>query len=153
MNSVNVRPAKDCDIEEIFNWRNDKTTRVMSHSMNKVEWSSHLEWYETSLKNPNKCFLICYFSKTMEKIGFVSFSIEDSVAITSINLAPKMRGQGLSKRCLNTSISFFKKKFIKIKKLEAEIKSKNTYSRRAFEEAGFVLNLTKNDVGYFTLYI
>jgi len=34
--------------------------------------------------------------------------------------------------------------------LEAEIKSKNTASRRAFEEVGFVLKHTKDDVGYFT---
>ena len=119
--------------------------------MSTVDWDSHLKWYISAISNPNSCLLICYLKKTEEKVGIVRFTIENNLALTSINIAPNMRGQGLAKPCLNNSISFFRRKYIKITELEAEIKSNNWASRRAFEEVGFVLNHTKDDVGYFTL--
>ncbi len=149
MTSVNVKPAEENDAQEIFTWRNDEISRRMSHSMNTVEWASHLKWYLSSLNNPNTCLLVCYLSKKNEKVGVVRFTIKNSVALTSINIAPVMRGKGLATICLNNSISFFKKKYVEIANLEAEIKSNNIASRRAFEQVGFVLKHTKNGVGYF----
>ena len=151
MNSINVRPAEDNDAKDIFTWYNDEVTRKMSHSMKTVDWNSHLKWYISAIKNPNSCLLICYLKKTMEKVGIVRFTVENNLALTSINIAPNMRGQGLAKLCLSNSISFFRGKYIKITELEAEIKSNNWASRRAFEEVGFVFNYTKDDVGHFTL--
>ena len=150
MTFVNVRPAEESDAKEIFIWRNDETSRRMSHSMNTVEWASHLKWYLSALNNPNTCLLVCYLSKKNEKVGVVRFSIKNSLALTSINIAPIMRGQGLATICLNSSISFFKKKYVEVVNLEAEIKSNNIASRRAFEQVGFVLKHIKDGVGYFT---
>ena len=62
-----------------------------------------------------------------------------------------MRGQGLAKLCLSNSIAFFQEKYFKTTEFEAEIKSNNLASRRAFEEVGFVLNRREDGVGYFTL--
>ena len=151
MKSVNVRPAQDDDAREIFAWRNDEITRKMSHSMNKVDWVSHIKWYLSSLNHPNRCLLICYLPKTKKKVGIVRFTLENNVALTSINIAPNMRGQGLAKLCLSNSINFFKEKHFKTTEFEAEIKSNNLASRRAFEEVGFVLNRREDGVGYFTL--
>ena len=151
MNCINVRPAEDNDAKDIFTWHNDEVTRKMSHSMNTVDWASHLKWYISAINSQNNCLLICYLTKTEEKVGIVRFTIENNLALTSINIAPNMRGQGLATLCLSNSISFFRGKYIKITELEAEIKSNNWASRRAFEEVGFVLNHTKDDVRYFTL--
>ena len=68
MKSVNVRPAQDDDARDIFAWRNDEVTRKMSHSMNEIDWASHLNWYLSSLGNPNRCLLICYLPKTMKHL-------------------------------------------------------------------------------------
>ena len=151
MKSVNVRPAQDDDARDIFAWRNDEITRKMSHSMNEIDWASHLKWYLSSLGNPNRCLLICYLPKTKKKVGLVRFTLENNVALTSINIAPSMRGQGLAKLCLSSSITFFKENHFKATEFEAEIKPNNLASRRAFEEVGFVFNRIENGVGYFTL--
>ena len=151
MKSVNVRPAQDDDARDIFAWRNDEVTRKMSHSMNEIDWPSHLKWYLSSLDDPNKCLLICYLPNNKKKIGIVRFNLENNVALTSINIAPSIRGQGLAKLCLSNSITFFKEIHFKVTEFKAEIKSNNLASRRAFEEVGFVLNHSENGIGYFTL--
>ena len=66
--------------------------------MNEIDWPSHLKWYLSSLGSPNRCLLICYLQKTKKKVGIVN-SLENNVVLTSINIAPRMRGQGLAKLC------------------------------------------------------
>ena len=152
MASLFVRPAQDADSNDIFNWRNDKTTRAMSLATDFVDWETHIKWYKSALKDPNTCILICCFNKTLEKkVGVVRFSVKVSEATVSINVSPYCRGKGLAKMCLRSSIGFFMHKFPKVINLEAQIKSTNNISRKAFENVGFVLEQERDDVEYFIL--
>ena len=74
-----------------------------------------------------------------EKVGVVRFDFNDSKkeAKMSINLSPKMRGQGFAKLCLKSSVEFLLKEEPLCLKIHAEIKDVNISSRKSFEGVGF----------------
>ncbi|MCP4847277.1 MAG: GNAT family N-acetyltransferase [Verrucomicrobiaceae bacterium] len=135
---MSVRLANISDSGDIFAWRNDKLTRRMSHSTDKVEWEDHSKWFEASLSNPNRLLLICSLANDGSKAGVVRFDTESDESVISINLAPSMRGKGFAKPCLEAALTYFRKEKPAIKRVKAEIKSLNEASRRLFVRVGFV---------------
>lgn len=132
-----VRRATETDSRVIFGWRNDETTRFMSHTTDVVEWEQHSEWYEATLKNQNRCLLMCSIITTNEQVAVARFDLDGEVAVISINVSPFMRGKGLSKVCLRAVIAYFLSIYKSVSCIEAEIKSINIASQKAFEGAGF----------------
>lgn len=150
MESISVRLATDADSEEIFNWRNDEKTRMMSHTTDMVEWEGHSKWLESTLENPNRCLLMCCIGESNDNVAIVRFDVDADTALISINLAPSMRNKGLAKPCLQEAMDFFKKIYNDVDCIKAEIKSINTASRRAFEGVGFCLTKEVDEVRYYT---
>jgi len=146
---INVRRAKENDSFDVFKWRNDEITRKMSHTKEAAEWEEHSKWFTTSLTNESMLLAICEVSSSSSYVGIVHFDVENFRALISINLSPLMRGRGLAKACLNSGINFFKTEFPHINYIDAEIKSINLVSRRAFENVGFQLVKENNRVLYY----
>mgnify|MGYP001112773166 CR=1 FL=1 len=134
---INVREAAIIDSEDIFTWRNDETTRQMSFTTDKVDWSGHKKWLESSLQNNSRVLYICEYSSSNGRIGIVRFDIDNDIAIISINLNPLERGKGLSSICINKSIDKFLESHSGITRIVAEIKQSNLFSQYAFIRAGF----------------
>ena len=93
---LSVRLANLSDSKEVFNWRNDKTTRKMSHTNNIINWEEHNHWFGSNLDNNSQCLLICCIEETHEKVAAVRFNLQNNIAIISINLSPSMRGKGFA---------------------------------------------------------
>ena len=127
---------------DILLWRNNSLTREMSFNKKKISLKEHQIWITNLLKNKNKISYVCIYNN--ENIGICLFDIDknQSRALISINLNPKFRGQGLSKKFLGLAILKFKKKNIEIDLL-AQIKSINKKSKKIFKELGFKV-LSKN---------
>ena len=145
----NIRKANENDSRDIFDWRNDELTRQMSHTTDLVEWYEHNAWFYASLVNTKRLLVICEDETTNEKVAIVRFDINDERALISINLSPKMRGKRKAKECLREAISFFKRYFLDVRFIDAEIKPMNIPSQQSFMGVGFVLVKEEADVLYY----
>ena len=150
---VSVRLANLSDSKEVFNWRNDNTTRKMSHTNDIIDWQEHNHWFDSNLESKSQCLLICYIEETHEKVAAVRFNLQNNIAIISINLSPSMRGKGFAVPCLNEAIDYFISKFSSLSIIEAEIKPVNLASIKAFEAVGFVLNRQDKEIQYYKLIL
>ena len=150
---VSVRLANLSDSKEVFNWRNDNTTRKMSHTNDIIDWQEHNHWFDSNLESKSQCLLICYIEETHEKVAAVRFNLQNNITIISINLSPSMRGKGFAVPCLNEAIDYFISKFSSLSIIEAEIKSVNLASIKAFEAVGFVLNRQDKEIQYYKLIL
>lgn len=134
-----IRKAKQSDSKDVFEWRNDKLTRKMSHSSEVITWQKHCKWFNSSLRNKKRLIFMCVDRDLQKNIAVVRFDIQHPRALLSINIAPSMRGKGKAKLCLNSAIQVFKTLHTKIKFIDAEVQSVNIASKRAFTSAGFTL--------------
>ena len=146
--NLSVRLATTNDCRNIFDWRNDPFTRLMSHDNKKVRWDNHVIWFKSSQKSKTCMLLICE-ENLCEKIGVVRFDLSELGAITSINLNPNQRGRNLAKECLIESIKYFSKKYPHIKNLFAEVLEKNIVSKKIFFGVDFEKYKVINGVGYY----
>ena len=92
-NGYLIRTPSSKDSKDIFNWRNDPLTRLMSFQKEMVDWESHVIWYRNTLSNPNRVWFIG--EKQFNKIGIVRFDLnfQSSMANVNINLNPIWRGK------------------------------------------------------------
>ena len=150
MTSIIIRNADNQDTKDVFEWRNDPISIEMSHKSDAINLEDHTIWFKNSLKNPNRIMLICEYVKSKEKIGIVRFDILGNESTVSINLAPKMRGKGLSMICLVRSMNYFHDNVPKIKVINATIKTSNIRSQKAFAKAGFMFRIKEGDTEFYT---
>ena len=148
MVDIKIRSAKENDSRDIFEWRNDKITRQMSHSSEIIDYENHSRWYSSSLDSESRILLICE-DDSNEKIAIIRFDISESSAVISINLNPTQRGKGLARSCLIGSIEFFSREYIGINNLIAEIKEDNIASQKTFLGIGFTKYNLKDNVGFY----
>ena len=146
---LDFRCANTLDIREVFEWRNDQTSLKMSINNKSISWNTHTDWFNNILKDENHCLLICFLKKEKQKVGCVRYDIENKFAYVSINLAPHMRGKGLSKDCLTITLEYIKKEFKEVETVNARIKISNLISQKIFKEVGFsIKKSTKKIVHY-----
>lgn len=149
---IDVRQATIADSNDIFIWRNDEHTRLMSINSKPVLDAEHEHWFKQTLENNNKCLLICTNSQ-QTKIAVVRFDIDKHTAEISINIAPKWRGKGLAKKCLQSAIKYLKNNFPALSAIRAHIKLDNTASQKCFLALGFKLTATNDNLQFYTLQI
>ncbi|MDB2584592.1 GNAT family N-acetyltransferase [Alphaproteobacteria bacterium] len=147
-----VRKVSEKDSKVIFDWRNDNLTRKMSRNSELVEYEVHCKWFAATLKNANRCLLMCEL-KEGEPIGIVRFDVEGQSAELSINLSPLERGKRLAPKCLALAKDYFEKQYPSVSKLIAEIKTSNIASKKSFEKVGFMLDREKDSFWYYSVSI
>ena len=133
-------------IKDVFEWRNDKITREMSFSsekINKLEREG-----EISIMNDKNQFV--YIGIEEEgRVGICRFNLDqkNNIAEVSINLNPKMRGKNYGFQLLSQSIErFFEKHKID---LIAKIKETNEPSKKLFSKAGFFIHDKEDNFLYY----
>ena len=130
-----IRNADLSDLQDIFEWRNDSFSRSMFLSSEVVSLNEHIDWYQRSLKNPNRRIYIGSISEL--KVGVVRFDFDENTkrSEVSINLNPILRGKGFGFTLLSKSISVYKQS--KDTPLTATVKKENDSSLRIFTKCGF----------------
>lgn len=146
-----ISPAREEDSRDIWLWRNDAVTRLMSRCQDEISWSEHQSWYSDALRNPGLTLLIGSHPITRQKIGLCRFDLNEAgtAATVSLNLNPANRGKGLSGEFLRAGIQFFDLRHCV--ELEAVIKSQNIPSIRCFETCGFFLLKADMDLLHYRL--
>lgn len=123
-----LRPATIADRETLFAWRNDASTRSMSHDRAKVDWAEHCRWLEARLARTQPDL---YMVESGPAI-VATFRIDDGTI--SYTVAPEYRNMGVAKAMLQRAVREFGP-------LRAEIFSSNIASRKAAEEAGLTVDI------------
>ena len=146
---LTIRRADIDDSMEIWEWRNNETTRLMSINTEMVDWGSHSNWYEKSLRNQNRQIYIGS-TKLGGKIGMCRFDIDATgrSAETSINLNPLHRGKHLSHRLLSLCIDSILSEIDL--DLKATIRRNNIASVKCFARCGFLLDREDDDYEHYT---
>ena len=134
--TISLRNANIFDAPDIFHWRNDKLTIQMSKNSHSVDMDEHMAWLTQSLADANRFLIICE-NLQRDKLGIVWFQLEGFGASVSINLSPKFRGWGLSKKCLEQSINYLAERKLDIRYIKSIVKVSNSASKSLFSAAGF----------------
>ena len=130
-----IRDADISDLKDIFEWRNDFLSRRMSIISEMVTLAEHNQWFQNSLKNPRRRIYIGLIDD--QKIGVVRFdlNVDASQSEVSINLNPKLRGNGYGYTLLSKSIILYKQS--NDLSLIARIKKGNKASIKIFSRCKF----------------
>ncbi len=143
---MNVRRAHAGDAADLWAWRNDPHTRAMSISSAEVSWSEHLAWFTRALADPARAIYIGIDAG--EPIGMCRFDFgADATADVSINLAPHVRGRGLSVALLRAAIDAVRA--TREVALTATIRLDNGASIACFTACGFIRTGNDDVFGFF----
>jgi hypothetical protein len=65
-------------IKDIFELRNDKITRAMSFSAEKINFESHLNWFKNMMNDKNQ---FVYVGIEEERIGICRFNLDEKIRL------------------------------------------------------------------------
>ena len=94
-----IRLANKNDIKSVFELSNDDVVRRNSINTDKIEWNSHVNWFEKRIQDFKNPFYIVE-SNEGEFIGQVRFDKKDDEVVISISISPNYRGKSLSSRII-----------------------------------------------------
>ena len=132
---MQIRKVTQSDSLDLFSWRNDELSRSMFKNTSLLNMEEHSKWFEASIIDPNKYFLIGI--KDKEKIGVCRFDLktDKNIAEVSININPELRARGFGRELLKKSLMKFKDEFEF--DIVANVRRKNIASIKVFERCGF----------------
>ena len=144
---MRIRTIKKEDSKDIFIWRNDEISRNMFLDSRVITFKEHKEWFKKAINDKNIDFFIG--ENEVCKLGIVRFNFNSkkNFSEVSINMNPYLRGKGLGKLFLKSSIL----KYIKNNKnnIVAKVKSDNLASIKIFTHSGFEIIQDKDNRIYF----
>lgn len=147
--SFTIVPASIDDSRDLWLWRNDSYSKLMSRSPDDISWSDHSNWFERVLASPEHILYLCYIDDG-SKVGVCRFDLyrKKGVAEVSLNLNPQFRGQGFSQHFLSAAILEFN--VLNKLNLTATIKKINSVSIKTFIKCGFLLEDENLEYYFYT---
>lgn len=133
---IRLRPAEGADCLTIWHWANDPDTRAASFDSQPIPWDRHQAWFAAETTAADTLFLVARDAEG-DPIGQVRFNRHGLTAVTSISVDRQYRGRGYGSRLIRQAALAAFQRWPGIAELEAEVKTSNMRSLRAFERAGF----------------
>ena len=99
-----IREAIEEDYKVVFEWRNDPLSREMFFESTPIIIDEHRSWFFNALNNEMRKLYIGEIDQIPVGIVRFDFKKENKEAEVSINLSSSMRGKGLGKELLISSI-------------------------------------------------
>ena len=149
MSEILIRRLCNQDCRDVYDWRNDATTRQMSLNGDVLDYDDHMTWFAMMLSSDINVGLIGEINS--EKIGIVHFREDHEVTFVSINLNPSFRGKRLSSEFLSKSLEVYLTKRQSVTQFLAEIKCDNIKSEKIFKDNNFVFLYSHGGVNTFRL--
>lgn len=134
-NQFVIRRARVSDMDVVYSWSNDRSTRDNSFSVAFISFEDHVRWWNSKMDNPNAIYFIAEIMQ--QAAGIVRFDKDEKSEhfVIGINISPSFRGQGISSRILTAACrSFFNENDSTV---DAYIRPSNIPSIKLFERAGF----------------
>jgi len=146
MDNIHLREATQNDCDLLFEWANDKETRLNSFNSEPILYETHCKWYENKLKSSNTRIYIMMVDDM--PIGQCRLDVENDNALISYLISKEHRGKGYGKRLIELVIGKMGALMPHIEWLVAEVKPDNLASRRIFKMLDFTesINVDKTIV-------
>ena len=132
---INLRNVEACDINDLFNWRNNSDVRKNSFNSDLISWDEHEKWFKSKLQDTESVIYIAYYEKT--KVGSIRFEDKGDAIKVSIMLNPDFLGKGLGSEVIRLGKDRFINEKRPCKPIIAEVKKDNIASIKVFQKAGF----------------
>ncbi len=135
MNHLSFRLANENDVDLFFNWANDKVVRDNSYNKEKIEYNSHVKWFNNKIKSID-CKFYVFLNKLNEEVGQVRIENLKSETIIGISIDENHRGHNYAvEMLLKATADFFNQNPNEI--IVAYIKINNVASYKSFIKSGF----------------
>ena len=126
--NLSLRPATLEDAEMLIKWRNDKSTRMASHTTDEVKLKKHIEWLKATLQNQNRHLYVA--KENGISVGTVRADYDNGIYELSWTVSAEARGKGVGKRMVSLLANRTKKP------IRAEVKKGNKASSKIAEFSG-----------------
>lgn len=131
-----ISTASPADAELLWRWANDPDTRRWSFHSAPIPWETHVAWFDSRLSDPaTRIYVVSADGGPRAIVRYEGGS--GDVAVVSIVVDPKGRGQGWGTRALRMTCQRVSRE-LSVERVDAFIMPENTASVVAFERAGFV---------------
>ncbi len=134
------RKAEKGDMILYFDWTNDESVRENSYHPATISLENHQNWFYSKIKDET-CFMLIFEDHVGTPIGQVRIEKQDEkTALIGISNDAKHRGNGFASKMIEKASEKFLKEHPQIC-INAFIKLENKASVKAFEKAGFQLDV------------
>jgi len=130
-----LRRADIKDMDLLFQWANDETTRQNAFNTKKISYEEHVNWFINKMES-NNCVIYIYCMDD-KPIGQVRVDIENSRGLISFNIDANHRSRGHGKRAIELLESIIKNESSNMKILVAQVKKSNLASQRIFKRLNY----------------
>ncbi len=132
---LKVRRATLDDAQLLFDGRNAEAVRRWSTDTGTIEWSQHLNWLTTSLRNPQRLLLIAEADDGA--VGVMRYDLRGFEAEVSIYLLEGRVGLGWGRALLARGEAFVVRQWPQLTAISAQVSPANQPSLNVFRDAGF----------------
>jgi len=135
MSKKYLRRATIEDIDLLFTWANDETTRQNAFNTQQITYKEHQQWFKAKLESDNSIIYIYCTEDTA--IGQVRIEIDKDQALISYSIDIAHRAQGHGSKIVEILEETIKTELPATKKLIAKVKKENIPSQRIFEKLSY----------------
>ena len=132
---VTMRLAVAEDAARVFEWRNNPSVRIVSHSSQPLEWDEHRRWLSGVLQNPAQTLLIG--ESAGRAVGVVRFDAIDERAEISIYMVPGHDSAVHGADVLAAAERWLVQQRPEVRRITAEVLGANASSHGLFAGAGY----------------
>jgi RimJ/RimL family protein N-acetyltransferase len=141
------RKANEKDVMLYFDWTNDASVRENSYQSAPISLENHQNWFHSKISDEN-CMMVVFENHIGTPIGQVRIQRQnDTTAVIGISNDKNHRGKGYASQMIAMASDEFLKQYPQIQ-ISAYVKLENQASKKAFEKAGYVLDVALNYEGF-----
>ena len=135
---LQLRGGRPEDVDLVFRWANDPTTRQVSFNRSPISYDTHLRWYAEQLERSDRNVFIAWdVNETPVALVRLDRGECQHRCIVSINVAPGERGRGIGTAALKAATPVAMT--LGFRTIDAYIRPTNGASIKAFVKAGYSL--------------
>ena len=146
--SFGIRPAREEDVEFLFNLVNEDSVRRNSFNSDPISFDEHAHWFNKKLFGRDTMIYIAEISG--EPIGQIRLENKDNVGVLSFSVCPRHQFLGIGTKMLRSIIVLFEERHFDVTYLVGYTKKNNIASQKSFRKAGFCeqIEMTYNAYWY-----
>ncbi len=138
IDKIQIRKVKEGDLQLLFRWANDPTSRSTAINPEPISLETHTKWFEGMLSASEQKYLYV-FHLGGSPIGQIRFDQKDNHYLLSYSLDANYRGRGLGEILIRKGIKALTKEISKDPSICAIVRMDNIKSNKIFDKNHFIL--------------
>ncbi|MGV3585807.1 MAG: UDP-2,4-diacetamido-2,4,6-trideoxy-beta-L-altropyranose hydrolase [Adhaeribacter sp.] len=132
---LQLRPAQENDMQQLFEWVNDPAVRQHSFNPAPIPLEIHQRWFNHKLTDKDCLILIATFKNV--PAGMIRFDLKENQATISYLLDKNFRGKGLGAWVLTAGTILLQQLQPDVAQVIGHVQQSNIASVVSFQKAGF----------------